>query len=412
MLSILAITEVTQGFKIKNIRYIASILTVLIIAFQQVSAQADYSDFHAETDLNSKSAIALELWNYYLSNNIDSLKIVGAELLHEAISYDHDFGKAVAYRIVGEYEIWNGQHDTGTGHIQTAARHFISCGNYLLYSECLVSIGNSFFLQGDLEDAQKAYMVALEAGNYSGDRTAWFAAELNLSKVYAAQGDTLKAIEFAEHFKNEALRLDKNEAVSNAYGFLADLMPAELKSEKKLSYLNKSVMYAQRCGSVNQLSHAWNNLAIHYFYSDHKDSAAIYFQKSLSQRKASANSKLICESYLNLANYYLTEGQVSLVKVYADSSLSLALTSELNTDAEDALELKCEELEDEYACEELRVLRSEINELQSRDSEILKSLLSIYEERKMEQGGKQNGWITSVLTLSVLITLGLAVYRR
>ena len=82
-------------------------------------------------------------------------------------------------------------------------------------------------MQGDLDDAQKAYLFALEAGKKSNDQTAWFAAELNLAKVIAAKNDTLRAIELGIHYKNEALRLYRYEAVSNAYGFLYNMVTTD-----------------------------------------------------------------------------------------------------------------------------------------------------------------------------------------
>lgn len=411
MLSILAITQVTQQFKGKYIKQIAAILIVGITLVSRLGFCATFEEFHHESDLDLKSNHALELWNYYLSNNIDSLKIIGTELLHDASEADHTYGVNVAFRIIGDYQIWSGNHDEGVRHLQRAARYFASRGDYALYSECLTSVGNSLFLRGDLGDAEKAYKVANEAGSVSGDPTAWFAAELNLSKVMAAKGDTVKAIELAKHFKEESIRLNKYEAVSNAYGYLSQLT-SDSETALQSEYLLKGVRYARMSGAVNQLSHAWNNMAIHHFYNGLKDSAQVYFFRALEIRKQSNNARLITESYLNLASYFMLVDQEQQAGLYADSSLKLALSNNLNADAFDALEFKCNELGDYEMCIQMDSIRLVIDELQSKDDKILESIIAIYSSEKLENESNENRTWKVVLIPLILLVLGIAIYRN
>lgn len=393
------------------IRQIA-LISLLLFTCPTSWGSVSYEQFHEETNIDRKSDLALELWNYYLSNNIDSLKVVGAELLHDATSTKNAYALAVAYRVLGEYQIWKGDHLSGVDQIRTAARYFIAKGNYLVYSECLVSIGNSLFLRGDFDDAEKAYKMALVAGGRSGDASAWFAAELNLAKVFAARGDSTKAFEYANHFKNEAERLHKNEAVSNAYGFLAQLKNSTSEGEVKSEYLLKSVRYARLSGSENQLSHACNNYAIHHFYKGDRDSALLYFRSSHNIRLRTGNDNLICESYLNLANYYFLTGKKILAVSYADSSLITAINSQLNSDAMDALKLKCHELEDPGSCTKMDSLANEIEMLYLREDEILKSLIEIYTRSELEERSSHSSITETLLIFTILAALGFAVYRK
>lgn len=374
-------------------------------------AAPSYHLFHQEVNLNRKADLALELWNHYLSNNLDSLKIIGAELLHDAVELNNEYAKAVAYRVIGEFEIWNGDHESGVSHIQIAARRFINDGNYLLYAECLVSVGNSFFLRGDFNDAEKAYKIALDAGAKSGDPTGWFAAELNLAKVYAAKGDTIIAFKYADHYKNESVRLNKYEGASNAYGFLAELSDSRKGLEVKSEYLLKSIRYARLSNSVNQLSHAWNNLAIHHFYNGSKDSALVYFNLSLIKRMETGNARLLSESYLNLANFFLFEGQTDKAHIYADSAVILATKNLLNADALDVFNFKCNDLSDKEACTKLDSLRFVIDELKRKDDLILGSLIEIYTEKESEDREEQNPVFKMVLYFLVILSLGIVLYR-
>lgn len=377
-----------------------------------LKASATYIDFHQSDEITEKANIALDLWNYYLSNNIDSLKVIGAELLHDANEAQNEYAIAVAYRILGEHEIWNGRHELGKSYVQRAANNFLSDGNFLLYSECLVTIGNSFFLQGDLGDAERSYKYALDAGRESGDQTAWFAAELNLGKVYVAKGDTSKALEVVTHFKNEALRINKFEAVSNAYGFLSDLMTSPDKLALKDEYLRKSILYAKKNGGVNQLSHAMNNLAIQYYYKGEMDSAEVYFKESLKIRLSSLNQRLISESYFNLANFYHDISVKDSAYSYAIRSMITAEEYGLNTDLLDALEFLCHDLKIEMYCERSDSLSNVIKSLQMRNDELLDFMIEKYEEGIRKNSSKSsNQWLSAALILFTLSVLGWVIYR-
>lgn len=386
------------------------IFVLLCLARVGFGEELEYKTFARETDISLKSELALELWNFYLSNDLDSLKIIGTELLHDAKEANHDFGEAVAYRIIGDYEVWNGSHMSGREHLKSAARYFLGMENYLLYSECLISLGNSYFMEGDLADARKAYLNALDAGKKSGDQSAWFAPELNLAKVLAARSDTLKALELGMHYKNEALRLSRYEAVSNAYGFLYNMINKDslLRSE----YLQKSIDFARKSKSLNQLSHALNNAAIEHFYAANTDSAEVLFTEALHLRKKANNHRLICESYLNLAQLNLELGNLIRSSAYADSSISHALLTGQNLEAKDALVFKCENLHSLSDCEKLNQLQTEIDSLVQHEAVLLNEILSIYEDGTQGKDEKQGSGILGIVLTSVIVLgLGILIYK-
>lgn len=354
--------------------------------------------------------MALDLWNYYLSNNLDSLKIIGTELLHDASELDDDFGMAVAYRIIGEYEIWNGIHNEGREHLKGAARHFLSLENYLLYSECLVSMGNSYFMEGDVDDAERAFLYALDAGKKSGDQSAWFAAELNLAKLYAARGDTAKAIDLGIHFKNEALRLSRFEATSNAYGFLYNMTTNDslLRSE----YLQKSIEFARKSRALNQLSHALNNAAIEQFYKSRIDSAEILFQEALTLRRQANNHRLICEGLLNLSQLYFEIGDDEKATVYIDSMIVHALATNQRLAVKEGFVFRCENLKIMDDCEKLVKLQTELDSLEAHDAKLLGEIISIYKKDEQQDDNNDSwAWLTGLLSVAILFGLGWLIYK-
>ncbi|MFZ9027716.1 MAG: tetratricopeptide repeat protein [Crocinitomicaceae bacterium] len=383
---------------------------MLFDVFLCSARQTDYESFVAEKDVALKAEIALDLWNYYLSNNLDSLKVIGTELLHDASELGDDFGKAVAYRIIGDYEIWNGIHNKGREHLLGAARHFLSMENYLLYSECLISLGNSYFMEGDIDDAERAFLYALDAGKKSGDQSAWFAAELNLAKLHAAKGDTVKAINLGMHFKNEALRLSRFEATSNAYGFLYNMTTNDslLRSE----YLQKSIEFARKSRALNQLSHALNNAAIEQFYNSRVDSAEVLFKEALILRRNANNHRLICEGLQNLAQLYFAMGESEKARDYIDSMITHALSTRQRLAVKEGFAFRCQNLQIEGDCERLAQLQMELDSLGAQDAQLLDEIISIYQvAEQQDEGNDSNIWLAGLLAGAVLLGLGWLIYK-
>jgi tetratricopeptide (TPR) repeat protein len=386
------------------------VILLLLTRFYGLGNNAYYKTFTAETDPDKKAEVALELWNYFLSNDLDSLKIIGTELLHDAKQSQHFYGEAVAYRIIGDYEIWNGGHEAGRKHLKIAARYFLKRENYLLYSECLASFGNSLFMEGDLDDAEAAYLNALDAGKKSGDQSAWFAAELNLAKLYASQNDTARALELGIHYKNEALRLSRFEAVSNAYGFLYNITISD--SILRAEYLEKSIRFAKKCNSLNQLSHVLNNAAIDRFYRSKTDSARILFTESLMLRKKANNHRLISEGYLNLAQLYFELNDFAKSSAYADSSIGHALQNNQNLSGKEGLTFMCAYLKSTEHCERLEKLEVQLDSLVVHEAKLLKDIITIYEEDVQKKSeAKGFNWIPSMLVAGIVIGLSVLIYK-
>ena len=80
----------------------------LVTSAQAVFAEktVSFSEFKTEKNLEEKTRLALELWEFYLRNDIDSLQPLAKELLSN--SENNSFSRAVATRIFGCYEVRKG----------------------------------------------------------------------------------------------------------------------------------------------------------------------------------------------------------------------------------------------------------------------------------------------------------------
>lgn len=382
----------------------------LPILFQVGYTQLTYSDYRDSDDLNRKTEIEIFLWNEYLRNNIDSLRIIGTDLLEQGTEENNEFAIAVARRSLGDYLIRKGGVESGLDQLKEAASYFLIRGDYLLYSETLTSIGHAYYLSGDFPDAKRSFLNAISAGKRSGDPTAWFASEINLGKTLCALGDTIAGIKYILHFKDEALKLHKYEAVADAYGYLASIELSRDKIKLSEEYLIKSIDFAKMTSSLNHLSHSLNNSAIYHFYQGETEVALNEFRLSLLHRRKTGNAKLIAESYQNIGYFFEDLGQVDSAYYYYNESLRTALESDLYPDAADAVEGMIAVNRNPNHLGELYELKDslllEMEEVSRKNNDILDFILTSYEVQNKEIGEeKRSGWIVVIIPLVVLIVL-------
>ena len=101
-----------------------------------------------------KSKIALHLWEYYSRFHIDSLHVIGVDLLKKQNENTDAFSKAVAYRLLGCYDVRYGEIKTGLELLEISKSIFLNLGDEKLISEAYNEIGIAYLLLGDNETAK------------------------------------------------------------------------------------------------------------------------------------------------------------------------------------------------------------------------------------------------------------------
>lgn len=286
-----------------RLQKLITILVALVLGSYTVAQSYSYRSFEDEADLSRKSEIAIELWNDYLRNDLDSLKILSHQLLALSVEKNNPFSKAVGEFCLSSFVIRKGQFDKGISHMNNAIEYFGKQENYEMLSIAYNELGHAYFLQGKYTDAIKMYSSSIKHGEFSPDPTSEFNGKLGLGKTYCAIGDTLEGVKFLHQYKNEALKKLKFESVADAYAYLGEVELLRNPSLAK-SYFEKSIKFSIRSKSKAHLSHAYNNQAIIFFSLGNLDSSLIYFNRSLEIRMEMGHMKGIAESYNNLGFYF------------------------------------------------------------------------------------------------------------
>lgn len=385
--------------------------------------QNTYAQFHDTKDIVEKAEIARFLWNEYLRNDMDSLRIVTVELLESAQEAKNGFAKAIGNSSLGSYLIRTGDVEGGIWHLKEAEKYFDKKGDHLLLSETLNEIGHGYYLSGNYNEAIHAYLASIKAGEKAkSDPTAAFNGKLGLGRAYYALGDTAVGIHTIQDYKGLSIEHLKYEAAADAYAFLGMIEMDRGNNELSREYYEKSIQHSERGHSKAHLSHAYNNKAILHFNIGELDSSLMLFEQGLRIREKINHVKGIVESYYNLGFYYNELKDLHNAYIYFSKSAEVARGNDFRGDELDALKellIICGDLgyKNELAKIEARITELEelITEKESADQEviayaenILKQIEVVQEVKPEEESSTIYIWLIG----GAVLIAGLAMFRK
>lgn len=287
-------------------------LLFFLISCHSIIAQTTIKSSNELTgkEIQEAATQSLENWNYYLRNDLDSLKSDAVQIMLMGYDGKNDFAINTGKRSLGSYLIRTSQQLKGIYYLKAANIYFEKRENFVIQTEILNEIGNGYLNNGKPIEAEKYYLKSLKCGKNSTDPTSAFLAEVNLAQAYIYSGNDDKAEAILQHYKTESLKRNKFEAVSSAYALLGTI--AENKKNVPLAkeYYRKSADFGFKSKATSLIAQAYNNMAIVFFQENELERSLEYFQKALDLRLQTKNSKSISESYYNLGDYY------NLSKVY------------------------------------------------------------------------------------------------
>jgi len=398
----------------------ATLLVLSLVGFSfLLQAQHTYSSYQAEENMARKASAGLYLWNQYLRNDLDSLKILGVDLLLAAAEEGDAFAKAVGEQALGSYQIRSGNLEKGIFHLQEARRFYMKREDYDQLTVTYNELGNARFLQGKYHEAIKMYLSSLRFGALAPDPTSAFSAKIGLGKAYVAIGDTAVGLKTIENYKEQAAQVRKFESVADAYAYMGEV---EMERNAALSkeYYEKSIIFSIKSKSKAHLSHAYNNKAIVLFNLGDLDSSLFYFNKALELRKTLKHHKGIVESYYNLASFYQEQGKLQMALKYYELSTKEAREFGFNGDESDALlEIKgiAEKLKlkryDEVV-RRLKFLEEEMENERSTDQEIIAYAEKTIRETHLKSDTHEEEEASSSVLWSIggaMLLMGLLLWR-
>jgi tetratricopeptide (TPR) repeat protein len=357
--------------------YFLIFLIGLFVNSQKVFAekQTAFHSFKDSKSIEGKTRKALELWEYYLRNDVDSLQFLASEL---ATSKNRNsFSHAVSKRIFGCFQVRKGKILEGIKLLKESKNYFLSIGDMQLLCEELNELGIAYYLLGDLETAAFYFKSSLTTGTQSPKETDAILAEVNLAKVYIAEKDFKQATAILNHYIFSAKELKKWEAVANAYSVLADVNLNLEKYELAKTLCKKQLKYAKKGEALNLKINALNNQALIFFFERNPSKALSLFYEILSIRKKQNIPSKIYDAYYNLASFYVDENPI-LANSFMDSCIIMAEKGNYLFLKLEALRFKRDELKQLNLDKTIATLENQIetlNQANEKEREELTQLL-------------------------------------
>lgn len=360
--------------------YLGSFVISFVFAVNVSAQDFSYSEFENETDPKRRVELGIESWNYYLRNNLDSLKITGQQMIDNSSSSLYPIG----IRNLGSYFIRTDDLNKGIELLKKAKDQFAKLEMTILLSETENELGNAYYLQGNYNQASRCYLSSISTGTKTSDATAAYNGMLGFGKTLCAAGDTLTGLLFIKRYLEKCLRDEKYEAASDACGYLGMIAGAQEKIELMSAYYKRSINYARRSNSKSHKAIAYTNKAIDYFYLDKVDSANYFFEQSLLIRQEVGETSPIVESLYNLGLINIEINKLDEAKIYLEKGEFLADQGEIRSWQLDCLELLLEianarydQLEADKIEREMERIRSEMEKLGTLDEDILNAAIEV-----------------------------------
>ncbi|MBT5438431.1 MAG: tetratricopeptide repeat protein [Flavobacteriales bacterium] len=336
--------------------------------------QSVIQSYKKETNVISKSKIALELWEYYSRYHLDSLNSIGLDLLESQQKPIDPFCKAVAYRLLGCYDVRYGEINKGLKLLESSKSIFLNLGDEKLISEAYNEIGIAYLLLGDHETARLHFEHSLSHGRNSEIKAMSYMAEINLAKTELKAGKIALSQMLTEHYIRQAIDDQKHESVANAYSFLGQIAIDKNQMKRAEYCFTKQLESSMLCDAPFIKTRAINNQAILAFIRSEYEKSIHLFLEVLEQRKLQGFQLYTCEAFMNVANFYFERADMINGALYIDSCLVLAEQHHLLLAQIEAIELSIEFDETPKLKNKLTLLRQKRKQLIDQNNNKRKSL--------------------------------------
>jgi tetratricopeptide (TPR) repeat protein len=390
--------------RIKDFQFFKLLIIIFLLQGNLLLCSTEFQGFKQERDIHSKSQKALILWERYVSNSIDSLNILGIELLKSAKQNESDFGIAVANRILGCCDVRSGKIDRGIRLLTRSKNYFFSTNDNELICESMNELGIAYFLNGDLETAKSFFRSSLKIGKDSPIETNGFLAQINLAKVYAEQRRIEEAKFLIKDYIKQASALKKWESVSNGYSLLGDLALETNQIRTAKINFEKQINFAKKANSEIYVTRAINNQAILAYYEGNSNKSLALFLEVLKRRKVEKFAFNIYDAYFNLARFHYPDKLVISLE-YIDTCHQIAKENRLPKQELEVYEWRYQRYKDSYNKNLIDSMKTVIADLEKQNESVREKLdREIIDSRK--KSNSLNKWLFWSFGSMVIILIG------
>lgn len=372
-------TPLQQTMNSKLILIFTTLLYILVPSI--VCYSQDFNSFAAEKDIDKKTLQAYDLMNNYVKKDLDSLLIVVKMQLHASNEVANRPGIICGWNGLGNVLIRKGRETEGIQYLRKVKNYYLEVSDFMKVAECLNEIGNGYVYMGKHQDAVEWYLQSLEYANLITEYAK--GADINLAQAYLHLQEYEKAIEYAENHRDYNLKTTNYRNVANAFAVIGKIEMAKGNNERAIYNFEQSYQFCSRDPDNVMLGHTFNNLGIAYFMNGEVELSREAFLQGLAYRQKVNNTRLICDSYNNIASLYLELEEYNTAINYAQKGMDLAKKNDLLDSQMELLQLM-KDIYSVYDIEQLPPILTEMEVVNRKLERKKEEQFSFDEEMKLE----------------------------
>lgn len=299
------------------------IILFLLITFQAYAQQSKndslLSVLKIEKEDTAKVNTLNELARQFRSNNPDTAIYFANEAKALATKLNYKMGIGDACLLKGIALTYAGKYEEALRSLNDA----LKLANQLLTTEnaadkskflnlkarAYVSIGNTFYEQGNYTEALKNNSEALKISKETGDRSDLAGIYNNIGNIYAALGnfpETLKNLFAALKIKEET---GDKKSIANSYNNIGSTLYNQGEFVQALKYHFAALKIREETGDKRRIASSYNNIGIIYDDEANYPEALKYHFYALKIEEEMGDQKGMALSYDNIGLVYMHQGK-------------------------------------------------------------------------------------------------------
>lgn len=314
--------------------FLAASFCSLFTLFAQQDSYRNYVHSNAAQHVK----LAHKLGSYYVSEDIDSLQILGENLFFYGLDNGYQPAIEKGKILLGEYFIQSGRISQGMELLKPMLSLAEEQEDPELKIQLYKTITLGYCLAHDANSALTWSKRIRQFQKGQKDPLLRIGGDLLYAQALQLSGKKAEAIAVYLRYISEAKKIKFHRGMTSAYAKLGDIYRLNKNLTQAEKYFQLSYAAAQKTDLLVPQANAINNLAIISFERNEKEKALEYFQKALDLRLKSHNKRGICESYFNMGEFYhYSEVYQSALEWY-QKCLRFAEKEQLLNDQKDALQ--------------------------------------------------------------------------
>ncbi len=263
-------------------------LTVLIIAFCFLGSRA-YS-FQVEIEKTEKTvdSLIVRAKSLFYTDSTQS-RLVAEKALMSAYDIDYGEGIAKSWRRLGSYHLVRGELNKSLSYYQLNYDYYFDIKDTLGLGRASLSISQ---VTGRLGDKVRTLDFLQKGTSFAQGASDWktYARILSsLGNYYRNEGEYDEAQNYYELALKSRLEREDKLGIISSYQVLGNLFGIQGRHQKAKSYYIKSLSLVSEQNLSSRKAGLLTNLGVTYYKLSFLDSAEYFYQKALKLRKESGN---------------------------------------------------------------------------------------------------------------------------